>query len=316
MNPATMRSRVRAYLAHRRKLGFILDTQERHLRGFSSFADRRAPGQPLTTALALQWATSIGNNRFGYQAMRYQAVRNLAHFLSALDPRTQVPPSRLLGSTMIRRQPHIYTPKEVRLMMRQSRQIPHRYHYAALRPLTFETIIGLMFCTGLRRAEAIRLRLADFDAKTRTILVRQTKSSPPRILPLHPTVVTALQRYQQARQRIVPFGDHFFVCQRGRPFWPSLITQYFSQVARGVVPNGARSRVRLTDLRHTFATRRIAAWSRRATPVPHYLMLLSRYMGHKHFNATWWYVSPDLSALKGAAQLFQQFQQDKSSNPL
>ena len=165
MNPATMRSRVRAYLAHRRKLGFILDTQERHLRGFSSFADRRAPGQPLTTALALQWATSIGNNRFGYQAMRYQAVRNLAHFLSALDPRTQVPPSRLLGSTMIRRQPHIYTPKEVRLMMRQSRQIPHRYHYAALRPLTFETIIGLMFCTGLRRAEAIRLRLADFDAK-------------------------------------------------------------------------------------------------------------------------------------------------------
>jgi integrase len=182
--------------------------------------------------------------------------------------------------------------------------------------LTFETIIGLMFCTGLRRAEVLRLRLADFDPHARTIMVRQTKSSPPRILPLHSTVVSALQRYQQARQRIIPFGDLFFVCQRGMPFWPSLITQYFGQVARGIVPNGARSRVRLTDLRHTFATRRIAAWSRRATPVPHYLTLLSRYMGHKQFNATWWYVSPDLSALKGAAQLFQHFQHDKSSNQL
>lgn len=314
MTPTTMRSRVRAYLAHRRKLGFILTSQELHLRKFAAFADRTAPSQPVTTALALQWATSVGNNRLGYQAMRYQAVRNLARYLVALDRRVQVPPARLLGSTMIRRQPHIFTPKEVRLMMRQSREIPHRNHYAALRPLTFETIIGLMFCTGLRRAEVLRLRLNDFDPKTRTILVRQTKFSPQRTLPLHPTVVRALQRYQEARRRIIPFGEHFFVCQRGRQFWPSLITQYFGEVSRGIVPNGARPRVRLTDLRHSFATRLIAAWSRRAAPVPHYLALLSRYMGHKRFNATWWYVSPDTSALRSAAQRFHQFQQNPSSN--
>jgi integrase len=76
----------------------------------------------------------------------------------------------------------------------------------------------------------------------------------------------------------------------------------------------ARALVRFGDLRHTFATRLISDWSRRGEPVPHYLVLLSRYMGHKQFNATWWYVSPDCSSLKSAMQLFRRFQQNQTSN--
>jgi len=313
MKPITMRARVRAYLAHRRKLGFVLRTQAYHLREFASFSDKTAPRQPLTAALALQWAASTGHNRFGYHAMRYQSVRNLARYLLALDPRTEVPPARLLGSTWVRRQPHIYSPAEVRLMMAQSRQLPHRDHYAALRPLTFETMIELVFCTGLRPAEACKLRLADFDPRSRTMVITQTKLSPQRTLPLHPSVVLALERYQKARRRIIPFGEHFFVGRRGVPFTTQRIGEFFASVVRGIEPNGARAVVRFGDLRHTFATRLISAWSRRAKPVPHSLLLLSRYMGHKSFNATWWYVSPDCSSLKSAAQLFQRFQHDQSS---
>ena len=314
MKPTTMYSQVSAYLTHRRRLGFILSRQEFHLRRFASFADQTASGQSLTTALALEWATSVGNNRLGYHAMRYQAVRNFAHYLAAVDPRTQVPPSRMLGSTMIRRQPHIFSPDEIRLMMRQAQQLPHRDHYAALRPLTFETVIGLMYCAGLRPAELFKLRIGDFDPRARTIKVRQTKFSPERTLPLHPTVVRALERYQRARQRIVPFGDHFFVCRKGVSFNSGRIGEFFPLVTRGIKPNGARTLLRFGDLRHSFATRLISGWSRQTKPVPHYLVLLSRYMGHKQFNATWWYVSPDCSSLRTAAQLFQRFQQDQTTS--
>lgn len=101
MKPIIMHSRVRAYLSHRRKLGFLLSMKAYHLRKFASFADKTEPGQPLTTALALRWATSVGHNRFGYHAMRYQAVRGLARYLAALDPQTEVPPARMLGSAYI-----------------------------------------------------------------------------------------------------------------------------------------------------------------------------------------------------------------------
>lgn len=314
MKPIIMASRVRAYLAHRRKLGFKLRSQAYHLRKFASFADKKASGQPLTTALALQWATSVGHNRFGYHAMRYQSVRGLARYLAALDPHTEVPPARMLGSTCIRRQPHIYTPEQVRLMMTRSRQLPNRCSYAALRSQTFETMIGLVFCTGLRPAEVCKLRLVDFDPRARSLVITQTKFSPQRILPLHSTVVRALERYQKARRRLIPFGDHFFVGRRGVPFTPNRIGEHFHSLVRGIEPNGARPVVRFGDLRHTFATRLISGWSRRGEPVPHYLALLSRYMGHKQFNATWWYVSPDCSSLKSAMQLFRRFQQNQTSN--
>ena len=314
MRPTTMHSRVRAYLAHRRKLGFVLSKEAYHLRQFASFADKTASGQPLTTALALQWATSIGHNRCGYHAMRYQSVRGLARYLAALDPHTEVPPARMLGSTCIRRRPHIYTLEQVRLMMKQARQLPHRLRSMALRSRTLETMIGLVFCTGLRPAEVCKLRLVDFDPRARTIVITQTKFSPQRTLPLHSTVVRALERYQAARRRIIPFGDHLFVGRRGVPFTSKTIGAVFRSIVRGIEPNGARPLVRFADLRHTFATRLIAAWSRRGEPVPHYLLLLSRYMGHKQFNATWWYVSPDCSSLRSAAQLFQRFQQDQPSN--
>jgi integrase len=309
-----MHSRVRAYLAHRRKLGFVLSIQAYHLRKFASFADKTAPGQPLTTALALQWATSVGHNRCGYHAMRYQSARGLARYLAALDSRTEVPPARMLGSTCIRRQPHIYTPEQVCLMMKRSRQLPHRTAYAALRSLTLETMIGLVFCTGLRPVEVCKLRLVDFDPRARTIVITQTKFSPQRVLPLHSTVVRALERYLRARRRTIPFGDHFFVGWRGVPFTPEKIGNYFHLLVRDIEPNGARPRVRFGDLRHTFATRLISSWSRRGEPVPHSLVLLSRYMGHKQFNATWWYISPDCSSLKSAMQLFRQFQQNQTTN--
>jgi integrase len=309
-----MHSRVRAYLAHRRKLGFMLSRQAYHLRKFASFADKTASGQPLTTALALQWATSVGHNRCGYHAMRYQSVRGLARYLAAIDPHTEVPPARMLGSTCIRRQPHIYTPEQVRLMMKRSRQLPHRSSYTAPRSQTFETMIGLAFCTGLRPAEVCKLQLVDFDPRARTIVIAQTKFSPQRTLPLHSTVVRALERYLKARRRIIPFGDHFFVGRRGVPFTPKKIGNYLHLLVRGIEPNGARSMVRFGDLRHTFATRLISGWSRRGEPVPHYLVLLSRYMGHKQFNATWWYISPDCSSLKSAMQLFRQFQQNQTTN--
>jgi len=175
-------------------------------------------------------------------------------------------------------------------------------------------MIGLVFCTGLRPAEVCKLRLVDFDPRARTIVITQTKFSPQRTLPLHPTVVRALERYQKARRRIIPFGDHFFVGRRGVPFTPERIGEYFQLLVRGIEPNGARPVVRFGDLRHTFATRLISDWSRRGEPVPHYLALLSRYMGHKQFNATWWYVSPDCSSLKSAMQLFRRFQQNQTSN--
>ena len=296
---------AREYLAHRRKLGFKLSSQGQHIIAFARFADRVAPGQPLKTALALQWATESKSQYRGYLAARLGALRNFARYCATIDPRAEVPGQRLLGPSIQRRTPHIYSAREIGLILRQARALPTQH--SPLHARTYATIIGLIAATGLRPTEAVRLRLIDFDPLAGLLHVLPAKTSPLRQLPLHPSVVRALQNYRRARWRAFPFGGQLFVGRHGWSIQLHALEYVFKRFARTISSNGARPTPRLMDLRHTFATKLIASWVRQKAPVAHRLLLLSRYLGHRHFISTWWYVSSDPSALQSAAEQFRRF---------
>ncbi|MEX2045240.1 MAG: hypothetical protein WD941_07795, partial [Opitutus sp.] len=112
------------YLAHRRKLGFALSSQGRHVLAFARFADRTAPGQPLKAALALRWASQPQSQYRGYLAARLAAVRVFARYCATMDPRSEVPDARLLGPAYRRRTPHIYSSREIAWILRQARALP------------------------------------------------------------------------------------------------------------------------------------------------------------------------------------------------
>jgi integrase len=162
--------------------------------------------------------------------------------------------------------------------------------------MTHETLIGLLSCTGLRISEALRLCCNDFNARAGTIHVSRTKYTPERDLPLHPSTVHALQRYLRERRRHYPAGQRFFVGPWGRPLTVSAARDTFCRLTRGMKVNGARARPRLHDLRHSLATKLIARWSRQSDPIENRLLLLSRYLGHRHFSDTYWYIEPDYRA--------------------
>jgi integrase len=303
---------ARQYVDHRRRLGFIM-RQSDLLLDFARFADRIAAGQPVTTALALRWARLLPAAKTDAQARRIETVRGFARYCAALDTRTEVPPARVLGPRGRRLSPHIYTSAQIRLILRRAGRISARC--SPLAPQTYATLLGLIACSGLRIGEAVRLRRSDFDAGAGTLLVPRSKFSPERLLPLHPSAVRALARYQRARQRLCPLGEHFFVSRGGRPLDRHLVHQHFRRLVRGIRANGERRNVRVHDLRHTFATRLIARWSRAPAPVAHYLLLLSRYLGHQSFSDTWWYVSADARALAVAARQFAAGRDDFAHDP-
>jgi integrase len=138
--------------------------------------------------------------------------------------------------------------------------------------------------------------------------VPAVKRSPGRTLPLHPSTVRALEAYQGIRRSYYPFVSHFFVGPFGRPLSMASADWTFGRLVRGIVSKGSRARPRLYDLRHRFATKWISRWSRQSVPLAHRLVLLSRYLGHKEFHDTYWYVQPESSALKKAAARFEQYQ--------
>lgn len=306
---STLSQLVKRYLAHRRKLGYILEVEHRSLPQLARFHERLAPGKPLRTRLILKWAVQPATGSRRYYVKRLASARAFAKYCAALDPRTQIPDYRLLGPWYERKAPHIYSIDEIRLMMRQARLLPT--FRSPLRPLTYETLVGLIACTGLRVREAIRLRVGDVDFNGGTLLVAPCKFSPARALPLHASTLRALRRYFDTRWRKHPFGETFFVGRSGRPLRVSRVHADFRTIRRGVIPNGARAAPRIHDLRHTFASRHIAGWNRERAPLAHRLLLLSRYLGHRSLNDTWWYISADPATLRCAASRFERFASER-----
>lgn len=295
---------VARYLNSRRKLGYMMRGAEL-LIDFARFADRAAPGQPLTVAIAVQWASNVRSARQATRASRLGMVRGFARYCATLDSRTQIPDSRLLGPHFQRARPHVFTTAEISLILRRTRRLETRR--SPLHPLTYHTLIGLLACTGMRPGEALRVQLADFDANQGVLRVRPCKFSPERAIPLHATTVRALQRYREHRQALFPGGDTFFVGATGRPLMARRTEKVFRRLTSDLIARGERRSLRLMDFRHTFASQRISQWSRQSEPVAHHLLLLARYLGHRTFNSTWWYVSSDPVALRAASNRFSQF---------
>lgn len=307
----SMVSLAKRYLAHRRRLGYQLRTEGAQIEDFARYADRIAPRQPLTKTLALQWATLPQTPARGfYHAKRVECLRGFARFCSVFDSRTEIPATRLIGPAHRRRAPHIYTDEQVRVLLQRAAALPVVYRTDPLRSLTYGALFGLIACTGMRICEALRLNVSDFNAVAGTLRVPRAKFSPERVIPLHPSTVATLRRYISERARIPTVADSMFLGRGGRALRKRTVHATFRTLTGDFVSNGVRSRPRIHDFRHTLATRLIASWSRQRAPIGHHLLLLSRYLGHRSFSDTFWYVSSDPVALGRVSRLLRTFCHD------
>jgi site-specific recombinase XerD len=123
---------------------------------FARFADRTAGGQPLTQELALRWAQSSSTGKQTTAARRLLILRPFTRYLRTLETLTEIPPNRILGPAQYRYIPYIYTDKEIRTLLEAASSLMPR---GGLRARSVGTYLRLLFCTGMRPAEPLRLTL-------------------------------------------------------------------------------------------------------------------------------------------------------------
>lgn len=294
---------ARDYLAYRKSLGFQLAGVEPLLLRFAAYADRAGHRGPLTTELVLRWVRLPKAGSPGYLARRLDVVRGFARHRAVADPRTEIPPPRLLGATYRRRTPHIYSEAELSALIGAARGLSSG---AGLRPHTYATFFGLLACTGLRVSEAVKLTRDDVDWSQGLLTVRQTKFRKSRLVPLHATALRALRDYAARRDRAhpAPTIGAFFLTDRGTPLPRSSVGVTFWNLRKrlGWSAGRDRPRPRIHDLRHTFACRRLQRWYADGVDVEHAVTALATYLGHAAVRDTYWYLTgtPELLALATA----------------
>lgn len=284
------------YIALRRALGFALVNTYGILHEFVAYAEHEGISS-INTELALRWALqSVGQP--AHWASRLSVVRRFAHYMSALDERTEIPPCGLLPYRYHRKRPYIYTEKEIAHLIKAAQNLPSPL---GLRAATYSTLFGLLAVTGMRVSEPVALDSDDIDLSRGILIIRRTKFGKSRMLPLHASTVEALQRYLKLRDQIYLKTKSFFVSEQGTRLTVWSVRKTFILLSRQIGLRGPDDShgPRIHDLRHRFAIETLLSWYRTGIDVERRMPELSAYLGHVHVNDTYWYISavPELLQL-------------------
>jgi integrase len=310
MNAATtLAARVDQYLAERRRLGFELWTMGYALHSLVEHVRRCQHHGPLTLELMAQWAPQAkqGPGDRATWARRLELLRPFTRWLRQFEPDTEVPEEPIFGRVPGRVAPHIYNDGEITALLDAAGRIGPP---SSPRGAVVQTALALMTCTGMRVSEALALTDADVDWKAGVLTVRDSKCHHSRLVPLHPSTVSALRHYRAERDRHVastPDTPLFIACRGrrlGQPFCGRQLKRIFDQLRRqlGWTCRGGRDVPRLHDLRHTFAVRRLLQWHEQGVDMHQRMLALSTYFGHVKVSDTYWYLSavPELMECIGA----------------
>ena len=162
----SLHAQVERYLAERRRLGFGLRSPAYALRGFARHVQSVGHRGPLTVEVMADWARcdSHGSSDPHTWARRLKQLRSFTRWLQQFEPRTEVPDDAIFGRLPQRQAPHIYSEGEIVDLLAAARRLGST---SSLRGIIYETMFGLIACTGLRISEALALRNEDVDLTVR-----------------------------------------------------------------------------------------------------------------------------------------------------
>ena len=293
-----MKHDVERYVTLKRQLGYKYEHEERQLHAYADYAESKGDSHTTTDRIvdwSQQAASSLSVQR------RYDRVRKLAIWLHAEDERHEIPPRDAFGRIRPqRRSPQLLTLDEIGRLLEAALTLPP---IGSITPHTYHYMFGLMAATGLRRSEAVSLRMSDITSDG--LIIRETKFRKTRLVPLHDSVQDAIERYLDIRRKIGGHNEHLFVLSTGRP--PSLtgVTNTYIGLARQIGLRGGPGTPgpRLHDLRHGFAVRSLEqAVGTDRQSVDRHTLALSTYLGHVGVSSTYWYLHATPTLLQHIAE--------------
>jgi len=273
------------------------------LRRFDSFAASQ-PHLSLRDAIAA-WINAGPDRHPLTRSNDLTAIRQFCLYRRRFDPEGFVP-EQMLPVTAVRRhfQACILTPEQIKFLLRSIADLQG----PPLRLARMRTLFLVLYCTGLRLGEALRLRVADLDLRQACFRIGPSKGRV-RLVPFGRDLADELSKWLDARRKagftITP-QTPVFEREDGRPdnLWNAGMR--FNTLFRhcGLKPERGSGRVglRVHDLRHTFAVHRLQRWYRAGQDPNPLLPWLSAYLGHVNLLGTQRYLRATPEILEAASK--------------
>jgi integrase/recombinase XerD len=311
--PSPFRSRLgptlARYVAVKRTLGRRGDGVEHILRYLDRFLVSRQ-AEDLTREIFAAWADSMTHLSGTTRRGRLRAVYYFCLFRQRDDPSVFVPDPTQFPAAAPRPWPHTFSEADIVRLLAAADSLP-THNASPLHREVARIAVVILYTTGLRRGELVRLTLRDYDSVARVLHVRETKFYKSRLVPLSVDAAGELDRFLLARQaRGAPSRDgapllaHCHGTRFGG-YTGTACGRLVHKVIRAAGLRTVQGRVpRVHDFRFTFAVHALWRWYRCGTDVQSRLAALATYMGHASVVSTQYYLTFFPATVHAASERF------------
>lgn len=305
----TLAKAIESYLALKQSLGAVFLVDARILRSFGRVLGDVSVDS-ISQAACQAFCRGSGSPTRNWER-KHHTLRGFFSYLCARGHLPKSPISHVSPHVPRSFQAYIYTHDELRRLLEATSII--ETVRSPQQPLTFRTLLLVLYGAGLRPGEALRLRRCDVDMADRVLAIWDTKFFKSRLVPIGADLCKVLDVYWTVRQRLpLPEGSRsaFFCTPTGHPISLARLESVFVRLREhaGIRrPISDRWQPRLHDLRHAFAVHRVIAWYREGADVQACLPLLATYMGHINLSGTQTYLTMTAELLGEASLRFERY---------
>ena len=255
---------------------------------------RVVPISPIMSTLLkeymLEWIAPKAHQKSATIEHRIYIMQRLADFLNRNGFSAYRIPSELIPRKVHDFVPYIFTYDEIARILavvdgfRFNKCSPKRH---IVYPLLFRV---LCFC-GLRISEALNLTVGDVHFEDGFFLLRNTKTSLDRLIPLDDNLRVRFTAYSE-QMGFLRKDEYFFPSPDGSRYSLATMDTTFRDILfrAGIPYRGKGKGPRLHDLRHTFCVHSLQKLTAHGEDPYAVLPLLMTYMGHRTVQATSQYI--------------------------
>lgn len=283
-------SQIERFIEQKNAVGFPYNGSIYLLRQFDRLCFERFVGETtLTREVVLAWAIRRETENNSAFNSRLSVIREFAKYLVRSGNAAYILPQGF-AKKGTRHAPYIYSEAEIAAIWAETDKIRPQ-NESPVRHLVIPAIFKLLYCCGLRPAEARKISVCDIDIERGKLNIRESKGHKNRIVMLADDVCEMCADYHARVSAIMPGRELFFPNSKGNLYTREWFGGIFRIIrAKAGMTQSGKHTPRLYDFRHTFATHRLYRWMSEGKDLTAMLPYLSAYMGHTQISDTYYYV--------------------------
>ena len=301
----SLATKMDEFVNYKRMQGYDYTAQAQTLRCFDLFACKKKYTQTRLTQKIMDdyindTARIMPNSQYRYLAV----LRLFSAYLHLFEPESYVLHHIPVKRPSLPRY-YLYTNDQIIELLRYAKKLKPD---DSIRPHCFYTLIGLLYVTGLRIAEALALNLGHVDTHKGILFVHNGKFAKDRYIVLEKSTCQILQNYLHERTLYEPTGQNapFFITPLGERLNYGRVDYTFRRMlAKSQIGRDSPKSPRIHDLRHAFACNCLFKWYNEGVDVNTRLATLATAMGHIDINASQIYLHVTSTLMNQAARRFQ-----------